>query len=541
MEPGAVALIQGERRVDYGTLTARVDALASGLAELGVGRGDRVAYLGPNDIATFETLFATTHLGAIFVGLNTRLTAAEIAHMLADCEPTVLVLAPETRATGADAAARTTHPPRLVYLPDRAAEIPADPEAPRSTHPLVAPHGLGTADSPVGPSTSDTHGTPGNADAPGTSDTSDYEHILATHADTTPPATSVALDDPAVILYTSGTTGKPKGAILTHGNITWNTLSQFAHFSLGRTDVSLCSAPLFHVLGLGQITLPTLYAGGTVVVAPKFDAREFLTTVQRERVTAFPLAPTMLQMLCELPEWDSADVSSVRCVAYGGSPVVERVARAWLDRGIQVLQGYGMTEASPGVFMALEYGAAAHPVSPGVPHFFTETALLTDDGTIIEGAGTGELLVKGPHVFAGYWNQPEATERAFVEGWLRTGDIVRIDPDGWAHIVDRVKDMIITGGENVYSPEVERVLAEHPSVADVAVIGVPDERWGESIKAVVQPADGQTVDPDQLVAFARERLAGYKVPRSIDVVAEMPRNATGKILKKVLRQPYWAE
>ncbi|WP_216901059.1 acyl-CoA synthetase [Nocardia alni] len=515
MEPGAIALVQGERRIDYGTLAARVDALAAALADLGIGRGDRVAYLGPNDIATFETLFAATHLGAIFVGLNTRLTAAEIAHMLTDCEPSVLVLAPDTRATGADAAARTTHPPRLIHLRDRTADTTpvtlVDPAASGGAHPMVAPS------------------------TPHSLDTSDYEHILAAHAGTTPPATSVALDDPAIILYTSGTTGNPKGAILTHGNITWNTLGQFAHFSLGRTDVSLCSAPLFHVLGLGQITLPTLYAGGTVVVVPKFDAREFLTIVQRERATAFPLAPTMLQMLCELPEWDSADISSVRCVAYGGSPVIERVARAWLARGIQVLQGYGMTEASPGVFMALEYGAAAHPVSPGVPHFFTETALLTEDGTILEGPGTGELLVKGPHVFAGYWNQPEATDRAFVEGWLRTGDIVRIDPDGWAHIVDRVKDMIISGGENIYPAEVEAAITRTEDVADCAVVAVPDQKWGEVGLAFLVARPGHTPEPESLRAQLKTSLAHYKIPKHYVLCDSLPRNATGKIQRLPLR------
>jgi fatty-acyl-CoA synthase len=270
-------------------------------------------------------------------------------------------------------------------------------------------------------------------------------------------------------------------------------------------------------------------------VVPKFDARDFLATVQRERVTAFPLAPTMLQVLCELPEWDDADVSSVRCVAYGGSPVIERVAQAWLDRGIQVLQGYGMTEASPGALMALKYGAAAHPVSPGIPHFFTETALLTDDGTIIEGLGTGELLVKGPHVFAGYWNQPEATERAFVDGWLRTGDIVRIEPDGWAYIVDRVKDMIISGGENIYPAEVEAVLTRHEGVADCAVVAVPDDKWGEVGLAFVVARPGCAPDPESLRAHLEKSLAHYKIPKHFVVWDSLPRTASVKIQRLPLR------
>ena len=189
-----------------------------------------------------------------------------------------------------------------------------------------------------------------------------YEAAIQEQAGSVPPPAGVALADPALILYTSGTTGRPKGAVLTHGNLTWNTLNQFAHFNISRADVSLCSAPLFHVLGLGQITLPTLFAGGTVVVIPKFDPGSFLATIAAEHATAFPLAPTMLQMLCDHPAWETANLSSVRCVAYGGSPVLERVAKAWLERGIQVLQGYGMTEASPGVFMALSHGSLARPV-----------------------------------------------------------------------------------------------------------------------------------------------------------------------------------
>ena len=483
MEPGATALVQAERRVDYATLAARVDALAAAMAAHGVGKGDRVAYLGPNDIATFELIFATTHLGAIFVGLNTRLTAAEIAYLLDDCEPAVLALAAETLDTGLAAIDRATGKPRIYVV-----------------------------------------GAPS------------YEQAIASHAGAEPPANPVELDDPAVILYTSGTTGKPKGAILTHANITWNTLGQFAHFSLGRDTVSLCSAPLFHVLGLGQITLPTFYAGGTVVVVPKFDPHEFLTIVQRERVTAFPLAPTMLQMLCELPEWDDTDLSSVRCVAYGGSPVIERVAHAWLERGIQVLQGYGMTEASPGVLMAMRHGAAAHPVSPGVPHFFTEIALLTADGTITDGPGEGELLVKGPHVFAGYWRRPEATERAFVDGWLRTGDIVRIGEDGWTHIVDRVKDMIISGGENIYPAEVEAAITRLDDVADCAVVAVPDERWGEVGLAFVVARPGHTPDAESLRAQLEGTLARFKIPKHYVLCDALPRNATGKIQRLPLRE-----
>ncbi|MFE9323940.1 long-chain fatty acid--CoA ligase [Nocardia sp. NPDC052278] len=478
MEPDAIALIQQDRRVDYATLADRVDTLAAALADFGVGPGDRVAYLGPNDIATFETLFATMHLGAIFVALNTRLAAPEIAGLLDDADPTVFVVGTDT---GIDALARSSATPRLLHLGE------------------------------------------------------EYENAITDHTGRTPPAHAVGLDDPALILYTSGTTGRPKGAVLTHGNIVWNTLNQFAHFSLGRDDVSLCSAPLFHVLGLGQITLPTLYAGGTVVVIPKFDPGEFLATIERRRATVFPLAPTMLKMLCEAPEWETTDLSSVRCVAFGGSPVLEHVAKAWLARGIQALQGYGMTEAAPGVLMALRHGADAHPVSAGVPHFFTDVALLTPTGEIIEGAGQGELLVKGPNVFAGYWNRPDATEQAFIDGWFRTGDIVRIDHDGWAHIVDRVKDMIISGGENIYPAEVEAAISRLDSVSDCAVVAVPDERWGEVGLAFIVARAGHDIDADAIRTHLEANLARYKVPKYFIFREQLPRNALGKLQRLLLR------
>ncbi|MGO4613869.1 long-chain fatty acid--CoA ligase [Nocardia sp. 2YAB30] len=487
MEPHALALVQGERHLDYAGLAERTDALACALADLGVGRGDRVAYLGPNDIATFETLFATTQLGAIFVALNTRLATPEIAYMLDDSAPIVLVVAPACEGIGADAIAHMAVPPHLLRLQENGGS-------------------------------------------------SRYEHAISEHIGSTPSLAPVGLDEPALILYTSGTTGRPKGAVLTHGNITWNTLAQFAHFSLSREDVSLCSAPLFHVLGLGQITLPTLYAGGTVVVIPKFEPSEFLATIAREKATAFPLAPTMLQMLCELPEWDDADLSSIRVVAFGGSPVVERVATAWLARGIQVLQGYGMTEAAPGVFMALRHGATAHPLSVGVPHFFTDVALLTDDGEIIDGPGRGELLVRGPNVFAGYWQRPDATREAFIDGWFRTGDIVRIDDDGWAYIVDRVKDIIISGGENIYPAEVEAAITQLDSVTECAVVAVPDEQWGEVGLAFIVALPGHAADEHAIRAHLEANLARYKIPRYFIYRKGLPRNASGKIQRLELRE-----
>jgi phenylalanine ammonia-lyase len=488
MESGAIALVQDQSRVTYCDLADRVDALAAALADFGVGRGDRVAYLGLNDIATFETLFAAVHVGAIFVPLNTRLAACEIAYMLDDSKPTVFVVGPEVEQTGLDAIAQTRGPGTCKLLRLRA-EDGASP----------------------------------------------YEDAIKEHTGHRAPAVSVGLDDPALIFYTSGTTGRPKGAVLTHGNIIWNTVSQFAHLGIGRDDITLCSAPLFHVLGLGQITLPTLYVGGTIIVIPRFDAREFLATIARMKATAFPLAPTMLQMLCEIPEWEVADVTSVRCVVVGGSPVPERVTTIWMQRGVQVLQGYGMTEAAPGVVMALPYGAKEHQASAGVPHFFTDVALLTTAGDIIAGPGQGELLVRGPNIFRGYWGLPEATEQAFVDGWFRTGDVVRIDDDGWTYIVGRVKDLIISGGENIYPAEVEAVITQHGDIEDCAVVAVPDEQWGEVGLAFVVARRGHSLDEQIIRGYLETKLAGYKIPKYYVFRDDLPHNAIGKIQRFQLR------
>ncbi len=476
--PGGLALVQGDRRLTYGKLAARVDRLAAGFRALGVQPGDRVAYLGPNDIATFETLFATAHLGAVFVPLNTRLAAPEIAYLLEDSGAKVLVHGPEHAAVVAQ----------------------------------TAPHDRGVA------------------------------HVL-TGLDAVPVAASpvdepVTLDDPCLILYTSGTTGLPKGAVLTHGNLTWNTVNQLAHFDLASTDVALCVAPLFHVTGLGQVTMPTFFKGGTVVVAPKFDAEWMLRSIGRLSITGCSAVPTMLQMMCDHPSWDGADLSSLRLVVYGGSPVAERVAKRWLARGLRVLQGYGMTEAAPGVFMALPDGSVDHPVSVsvGVPHFFTEVALAAGDGAgPIESGRAAELLVRGPNVFAGYRQRPEATEAGFVDEWFRTGDVVRVEPDGWAYVVDRMTDMIISGGENIYPAEVEAALGEVDGVVDCAVVAVPDEKWGEVGMAFIVTRDAEPLDEELVRKHLEHRLARYKIPKHLRQVDVLPRNATGKLLRRQLR------
>ena len=485
MSPSATALRQGDRELTYAQLADRAARLASVLRERDLGQGDRVAYLGTNDLSTFETFFASGLLGAVFVPLNTRLAAPELAYMLRDCSASVLVV-----GNGVDVLAGAL----------------AD-----------------------------------TADLAGSS-TVRLDELEATVPDAAPleEDVDVLLADPALLLYTSGTTGRPKAATLTHGNLTWNTFNQLGHFDTASTDRALCIAPLFHAVGLGQVTLPTLFKGGCVEVLDRFDAATVLRLIRERGITSFAGVPTMLQLMVEDPSWADTDLGSLRHVIYGGSAVNEGVARAWLERGVRVQQGYGMTEASPGIYMALEEGATDHPVSVGVPHFFTDVAALGPDGSVgpVPHDGPGlELLVRGPNVFAGYWNRPEETAAGVVDGrWFRTGDILRADDDGWAHVVDRVKDVIISGGENIYPAEVEAVAVTFPGVRSAAVVSLPDDRWGEVGVAYVELTPGATVTEGEMRAHFEAHLARYKIPQHIRFVGDLPRNATGKILRADLRE-----
>ena len=493
IDPHRPALRGGDRVLTYAELADRVDRLAALLAAEGVRRGSRVAHLGVNDIATFETFFAAGRLGAIFVPLNTRLTVAELAVLVTDCEPTVFVFGAEHAGVAAELRTGAPEVRSWIGTGELDARLDAAPASPL-TAAAVTPGGVG-------------------------------------------------LDDDAVILYTSGTTGRPKGAVLTHGNLTFNTMNQLAHADVLGSDTALCIAPLFHATGLGQVSLPTLFKGGCVVVLASFDAAAVLRTIAELGISSFGAVPTMLQLLADHPDFDSTDLASLRYVIYGGSTVLERVAVAWQRRGVTILQGYGMTEAAPGVYLAPAHGARQRPVSVGVPHFFTDVELrrLHDRGTADQGTtdeGTtdqGELLVRGPNVFRGYWNRPEDTDAVLADGWFRSGDVVRVDADGWAYVVDRITDVIISGGENIYPAEVEAELNRLDGVLDCAVIAAPDEQWGEVGSAYLVTTGNPVWTAETVRAALAGRLAAFKIPKYVRTVAELPRTATGKVRKQQLR------
>lgn len=501
IDPHRLAMGQDGRELTYRALADRVDHLAGAMRAAGVRRGDRVAYLAANSMAAFETFFAAGRLGAIFAPLNTRLATPELSYLVHDCEPKL-----------------------LIHDRDQAHHVP-----------VLAGSGLAGSGSPIT-----------GVIALGSEGTGGYEHFLRTGTPGTappagqdPPEESVGLDDDAVILYTSGTTGKPKGAVLTHGNLTFNTMNQLAHADVLGTDTALCVAPLFHVSGLGQVSLPTFFKGGCVVVLPRFDPAAVLDAISSRRITSFAAVPTMLQMLCDHPAFAGTDLTSLRYVIYGGSMVAERVAVAWQRRGVVLLQGYGMTEASPGVTMAVADGAVERPTSIGTPHFFTDISLSPVSARGQEAPGqearAGELLVRGPNVFRGYWNRPADTEQALSDGWFHSGDVVRVDGAGWAYVVDRIKDMIISGAENIYPAEVESELNSLPGVIESAVVAVPDERWGEVGMAFIVAAEGTDWDARALREALTGRLAAYKIPKHVRVVPSLPKTVTGKVRKQDLR------
>jgi fatty-acyl-CoA synthase len=352
-----------------------------------------------------------------------------------------------------------------------------------------------------------------------------YEDWLAGGAEE-PLDVPVTIDEPALILYTSGTTGRPKGAVLSHANLLWNTFNLMIGVDITTDDVALVSAPLFHVAALTQTLLPTFIKGGHSVIIPRWDVEECVDLIQRHGVTWMFGVSTMYADLAASPRWLTADLSSLRVLLCGGASVPDAVIHTYQDRGLVFCQGYGLTETAPGATFLEAADSVRKAGSAGTPVFFGDLRL----------ADTGEIEVQGPNVTPGYWNDPVATAGAFTEdGWFRTGDIGRLD-DGYLYVVDRVKDMFISGGENVYPAEVENAITDHPDVAEVAVVGVPDDRWGEVGRAFVRPRAGAVLDPAGLREFLLPRLAKYKIPVHVEVVDELPRTGSGKVLKPALRR-----
>jgi fatty-acyl-CoA synthase len=484
LTPERVAIRFLGRDMTYRDLDRRAQRLAAGLAARGLRRGDRLATLTQTSPDHVATLFACARLGVALQPISWRLAPAEVAYQLAHAEPAVLLVSAEHDEL---AAASNS----LLQAGEDSAPSPTV-EVARLGDPTLE------ADGEVADVARD--------------------------------------DDPLLLVYTSGTTGKPKGALLTHANCFWTNLSFDRTTSLRDDDVVLQVLPQFHVGGWNVQPLLAWWKGATVVLEPSFEASRALQLIAEHRVTTMMGVPATYLFLAEQEGFATADLSSLRLAVVGGAPMPEALLETWLARGVEIVQGYGLTEAAPNVLCLPPEDAVRKLGFAGKPYPHVDVALRDPDTrALLGGPATGELVVRGPNVFAGYWRDKAATGAALADGWLGTGDVAERDGEGFYRIVGRLKDMVISGGENVYPAEIEDVLHAHPDVVEAAVVGVPDDRWGEACAAFVVLREGAQATGETLREHCRDRLARFKVPKSFAVVEVLPRSSMGKVLKDELR------
>ena len=489
--PDKLALVDAHanRQFTYTQFNERANRLASFLQDtLDIQQGDRVSILAKNSSDYFEALFGCGKMGAILNTLNWRLAVPELEFIINDCAPRV-----------------------LIYEPDFA-------EAVNALRPRIGcQFYVAMAD-----------------DAP--EDEWPYEGALATGSPEGIEMPLLTYDDTWAIIYTSDTTGRPKGAQVTYGNFFYNAIGMGQAIDLTSRDVNLNVLPTFHIGGLGLYAGPTFHAGGTVVVMRAFDPAELLRLIEEWKVTALLLVPSIYLVLAQFSDFDKYDLTSMRSWASGGSALPPSLVRQFAERGIIIQQGFGMTETGPTVFLISKEDAVRKAGSVGKPVLHTDVCIMDRDGNVLGPNEVGELCIRGGNVTTGYWNRPEATTEAIVDGWLHSGDAAKYDEEGFYYIVDRWKDMFISGGENVYPAEVENVIYQHPAVAEVAVIGVPHSRWQEVGRAIVVIKEGHALTEEEIIEFCRGKLARYKIPRSVAFVDSLPRTAAGKVLKRELRK-----
>lgn len=476
-----------ERRFSYAQFDARISRLASHLRNrLAIARGDRVAVLAQNTTDTLEVQFACGRIGAIFLPLNTRLTVPELQYIVGDASPKLMIHDAELAETALSVAKLCNVASTLLLGPNDSYEAA-----------IAAAQPLGKME-------------------------------------------DVTLDDVSTIMYTSGTTGQPKGAIITHGMTFWNCVNLGAPAYITPSSVLLTVLPLFHTGGLNCYTNPVLHAGGTVLIMRTFDPALTLELISDPAVgiNVFFGVPSIYQFMAQHPAFAASDLSRLIVGGVGGAPMPVPLLHTWEARGVALQQGYGMTETSPAVLVLDREDAARKAGSSGKPVLHTEVRVVRPDGQDAAVGELGELWVRGPNITPGYWNRPDANQSSFTDGWLHTGDATRVDEEGFYYIVDRWKDMYISGGENVYPAEVENVLHQLDAIAEAAVIGVSDAQWGEVGMAIVAVKPGRSITEVEISAHCAANLARFKCPRVIRFVEALPRNATGKIHKPTLRKRF---
>ena len=495
---GKKAIVCGEDRFTYGELADRVYRLANGLNRMGIGRDGKVAVLHPNCHVFMEAYYSAAMIGAALVPINYRLSPREVAYILEDSESQILIASPEFKQTVDEVLARGRGTPEILLS--------------------------GKAGS--------------------------YEHFLVNASGDPPPAVSMDETTLAQIYYTSGTTGRPKGVMLSHGNVVSHALGTIAELHLTDSGVWIHVAPMFH-LADAWATWAVTWVGGTHVMVPHFESKPVLEAIEREKVTLTNMIPTMLNLLVNEPDVGRYDSSSLRVLLSGGAPIAPEVVKRIIETfKCDYIQTYGMTETCPYLTMSilkdhlkkLPYeDQLRYKSKTGREFIGVELKVVREDGTEVnpDDQEVGEIIVRGDIVTQGYWKLPQETQDAIRNGWLYTGDMAVMDREGYVNIVDRKKDVILTGGENVYSTEIEYVIYTHPAVLEAAVVGIPDEKWGEAVKAVVVLGADQTATEREIIEFCRESLAGYKCPKSIDFVDALPKTGSGKIHKKKIRDGYW--
>jgi long-chain acyl-CoA synthetase len=498
LHPDKRALVCGDRSVVWSAFADRVARLAGAFRARGVAPGDRVAMLANNSDRYVEYYFATLWAGGVLVPINTRWSPNEMAACIDDCEPMLLLCDAAHFAAAQDLSRRCESVRELIL-----------------------------------------------ADSPNGSDVADWESLVRGSEPVADARRNGS--DLACLFYTGGTTGRAKGVMLSHANFMANSMMHIANLGLHEGAVHLHVSPMFHVAGGARLFSVTA-AGATHAVLEAFDPEAFLSAIERFRVTVTVVVPTVLNRLVDHPSLGRYDLSSLQLLSYGASPMPETLLKRAMQRlpGIAFLQSYGMTELSPVATMLMpryhtfEGPDAGYTRSAGQAVYNADVAIMDAQDRPLRTGGIGEICVRGPMVMQGYWRQPELTAEALRGGWMHTGDAGYIDARGFVFLVDRVKDMIVTGGENVYSAEVENVVYQHPAVHECAVVGVPSDAWGEAVHAIVVAKPGMHVEPAEIIAFCRAQIAHYKAPKTCEVRSEeLPKSGAGKILKSDLRKPFW--